>query len=370
MKILTLTTQYANNMGALLQCYALSKFLNEQKDVECEVIQYFPKGAMRSWELFPKARSFRDILKNVYKFIRFDLLIIKIRKFKEVRKFINENIPLTEEGYDRQSIVASPPVADAYVCGSDQIWNFKLRTDLTYFLDFTYGVDNCKRISYAPSIADPWTLEKALYIKPYLERFHALSIREQANLEQVSLLAPERKPVVVADPVFLLNKDQWNKIARIPSIDEPYILCYFLSVSDLAVQTVKKIQTLTGYKIIHLNLNALDKFDSDTNMRVADPSDFVGLISKAAIVCTNSFHCSAFSVIYNRNFCFIPKGMANERVENLVKNFNLGNVFISHEKLKSLTLPDLEIDYCKGEESGQRFISNSKDYLLRAIYEN
>ena len=41
-RVLTLTTQYANNMGALLQCYALSRYLKENENVECKVLQYNP----------------------------------------------------------------------------------------------------------------------------------------------------------------------------------------------------------------------------------------------------------------------------------------------------------------------------------------
>ena len=44
-KILTLTTQFANNQGAILQCYALQHFLSSLKDVECQVIDYYPDNA-------------------------------------------------------------------------------------------------------------------------------------------------------------------------------------------------------------------------------------------------------------------------------------------------------------------------------------
>ena len=51
MKVLTLTTQYANNYGALLQCYALSKYLNNQQGIDCKVIDYLPEGYERSWKI-------------------------------------------------------------------------------------------------------------------------------------------------------------------------------------------------------------------------------------------------------------------------------------------------------------------------------
>lgn len=368
MKILTLTTQYANNYGALLQCYALSRILNERADIDCQVLQYLPEGYSKSWTFWPPVNDFRSLLKNIYSLIRVDLVLVRLRKQKLMRKFIAEYIPLTPAKYKRKKIIASPPIADCYICGSDQIWNFQFRIDFTFFFDFTYENKKCKRIAYAPSIAVPWSDEQSKMMKPYLEQFDYLSIRENSNLEQIKSLVPHKDIQIVADPVFLLGQSEWNKIAKIPPIQEPYIFCYFLSVPELAVQTVKKLRELTGYKVVHLNLNALDKFNSDYEIRVADPTDFVGLIRQANLICTNSFHCSAFSIIYKKNFCCIPKNMGNERIESLQQVFQLKDLFISEKCLATLSIADLTIDYSKGEASGKVFIEASKNYLFNAIY--
>lgn len=366
-KVLTLTTQFANNMGALLQCYALSKYLNNQIDLECEVIQYLPENANRSWTFFQRPNSFRDFVKTLYMVARVDLFWSKKKKNQKVRKFIKQYIPLTKKIYHRKNIVSEPPLADIYICGSDQIWNHQLIEDVTYYFDFVTDTDR-RKIAYAPSIAVPWSDEQSKMVKPYLERFHYLSIRENRNLPQVKSLVPHKEVQVVADPVFLLDQSEWNQMAKPSPIEEPYIFCYFLSVPELAVEAVKKLRELTGYKVVHLNLNALDKFNSDYEIRIADPADFIGLISNATLICTNSFHCSAFSVIYKKTFCFIPKNTANERVESLLQMFQLNDIFLSEERLANLSIDDLKIDYSKGEASGKAFIEASKNYLFNAIY--
>lgn len=365
--VMTLTTQYANNMGALLQCYALAKYLRVQESVDCKVLQYQPEGYNRSWSLFNKPRSFRDFIKNIYCILNPNLLFPKIQKQKIMRKFITENIPLSSSKYKRKDIDELPPEADAFICGSDQIWNFKYRRDLTYFFDF---VDKKKSriIAYAPSIADPWKKEDAEFITPYLKRFDYLSVRESPNLSQVQSLSPENKPTVVCDPVFLLDKQQWNDIADTKlEPNEPYIFCYFLSVTPLAIETVKKVRELTGLKVVHFNLNALDKFNSEYNIRIAGPSDFIGLISRAMYICTNSFHCSAFSIIYRKNFMFVPKNMANERITSLMDKFSLSDVFISVDRLKTMNIEDLKVDYSKTEDCIESFIAHSRGYLHNAL---
>lgn len=201
-----------------------------------------------------------------------------------------------------------------------------------------------------------------------MRRFDSISVRESSNLAQVKKLSPNNNPVVVCDPVFLLEKRQWNEIADTTlKPNEPYIFCYFLSVTPLAVEVVKKMRELTGLKVLHFNLNALDKFNSEYNIRIAGPTDFIGLISRATYVCTNSFHCSAFSIIYRKNFIFIPKNMANERITSLMDKFGISNVFASKERIESLKLEDLEVDYSNTEICISNFISQSKEFLHNSL---
>lgn len=367
MKVLTLTFQYANNMGAQLQCYALTKYLREVEKTDCQVINYHPSDTNTNWSIFTKPRTFRDFLKLVYSCFNLKILLSAIRKRSLMLNFIKENIPLTEI-YNRNKICTDPPQADAYIVGSDQVWNFKIRCDLTYFFDFVKK-GKAKIIAYSPSIADPWTEEQISYIAPYIKRFDSLSVREIDNLAQIKKISPSNNPIVVCDPVFLLDRITWDSVIdkkKCPS--EPYIFCYFLSVNSMAVQTVEKIRKITGLKVVHFNLNALDKFNSDYNIRVGNPFDFIGLISQAKYVCTNSFHCSAFSIIYRRNFTFVPKNMANERIQNLIKTFGLSDVFISKEKLKLLTIDDLQVNYKMVDEKSDMFFNMSKQYLHNALW--
>lgn len=367
MRIHTITTSYANNYGALLQCYALSKYINNLPDTECQVIQYYRPNYKRSWTIFKSPRNLRELLKMVYLLLNRKEYKARKRKNQAMISFLRNYIPFTKEKWmSPQEIHDNPPVADAFICGSDQIWNMKYMFEgkTVYFLDF---VKKGKKIAYAPSIADPWKEEDLKLLIPYLKSFDAISIREKGNLAQVQQVYPEA--TVVIDPVFLLDRNEWKQFMNTTlCLNEPYILCYFLSVSDLAVKTVRKIRELTGLKVVHLNLNALDKFHSDYNIRVADPRDFVGLISHATLLCTNSFHCSAFSVIFNKDFVFVPKNMANERVTNLQDVFRLGNVCIDEHKLQKLTLKDLRIDYTKGKTSGEEFIKYSKSFLKESLY--
>lgn len=364
-KIYILTTQYANNIGAQLQCYALSKYLNLLPGVNCQVLRYLPKGHNRSWTILRKPRSFRDVLKLIYDLIRIDFLPLRIKKRKKMKEFISRYIPSSETQYDRNKITNHPPIADIFIVGSDQIWNFNLRMDFTYFLDFIKDT-NTKKISYAASIADDWDEQNKIKIKPFINQFDKISIREEGNLECINSVLVDKKATVVCDPVFLLSKKEWDMIKSPRLIEGPYILCYFLSVSNLAVEVVSRIKELTGLKIVYLNLNTIDKFNSDVNIKDGDPSDFIRLIADASYICTNSFHCSAFSIIYKKNFIFVPKKISNKRIIQLEKIFNI-NVIINKEKIKNLSKQTLNLTY--QENAGSDFINYSKAFLKDIIYE-
>ncbi len=365
MKVLTITTQYINNMGALLQCYALSSYLNQFDNVDCEVIQYYPKGWKASWNVIHKPRCFRDVLKMVYELLHVKNILVRRKRNIKTRDFIKNYIKLNPQKYYTQSsILKNPPMADVYICGSDQIWNQKIFQDLTYFLNFTHGM-NCLRVAYAPSIAEDWTRDEAEKVKSYIDNFDALSIREYGNLDSIKRITQKEVNVVI-DPVFLLSKTSWTGILRPLDIKEPYILCYFLSVSHLAEKFVKKVRETTGMKVVYLNHNALDKLGSDIEIRDYDPIDFISYISNASIICTNSFHCSAFSIIFERNFFFVP-GFRNKRVENLQEVFKLGNRFVDDKLIDKFDESVINIDYSKGREMGKAYIEESKSYLQNVL---
>ena len=284
-----------------------------------------------------------------------------------MREFIKEYIVTTPQKYDRKSILSSPPKADYYICGSDQIWNFIIFDDMTYYLDFVDKVPDAKRIAYAASLSDPWNEEQGKRVSPLLEKFSDLAIREAGHVSLVQQYAPSKEIHWVCDPVFLLSTSQWDEIAVDPQETEPYILCYFLNIDPKAVDFVNKIKKLTGYKVINLVLGSLEKFKSDKLVYVYTPKEFVGYIRHASFIITNSFHCSAFSSMYRKDFRFIPKNWANERVISLEQLFGY-KVIMTKEMIDNFTVEDMPLDYSKAVKMDD-FIAHSKNYLLHAISE-
>lgn len=365
MRILTLTTQYAKNMGALLQCYALCEHLNRYDDVNCAVIDYYPEGAGRSWAILRTPRSIGDFA-NIVLGLLPSKLIRRQKSNRIFREFIDGYIKKTQQSYKRSDIVSNPPIADAYICGSDQIWNFRFRRDLTFFFDF--AGDKATKIAYAPSIAHEWNEQDKEFIKPYLKRFDALSIRDMGLVDSVNKLVPDKTVHLVCDPVFLLSKGEWMRIADTSKcLEEPYILCYFISTSEFAVKTLQYIRKQTGYKVVYLNVNARDNFNSDINITLGGPRDLVGLVANAAFVCTNSFHCTSFSIIFQKNFAYL-KEIEDERARTICRIFKVEEAIKDWEMPVDYTKESLQLDFSLGEEQGRTFIQQSKNFLEQALW--
>lgn len=370
MKVYTVTLNSNVNYGARLQAFALAKFLNNQNDIECEILNYYYPGWKTSWKLFPKPKSFRDLLKNLYLSLHVSDVIKIKKKHRMFCEFISECLPVTNEQYDRTKLLQSPPLADAFVCGSDQIWNLSRTRDLSFFLDFV-KIGTAKKVSYAASISEPWTQEDIEIVRPWLNEFDGISIREEGNLPQLREIIPDKNPIVVCDPVFLLSKQEWESFSSTRLCpQEPYVFCYFIGVDSLAIDTVTKIRRLLGFKLVclQLNLNTRDYLQSDHTIIAANPKDFVGLIKNASFVVTNSFHASAFSLIFRKKFVSIPRKKDNERIKSLIKEFKISDVFMTKEKLVKITKEDLKVDYSLTDASSTEFIDLSKKFLLDTLH--
>ena len=315
MKIAVITTTYANNYGALLQTYALQRFLNENLNQDAIALDYLPPWNRHPWRVLGKARTVKGFLANIYTLLHVKNYISMKKRAEANQKFRDQFIKLSDRQFlSAEDLQAYKDECQCLICGSDQIWNVDMRADKmphpVFFLQFAKDWDNVLKIAYAPSIADPIPEGAKETVMDYISIFDALSVREISDVEPMQLLAD--KPVKhVVDPVFLLSPTQWEDIATPPKTKEKYILCYFLSYGNLSDRVVNKLRELTGYKVINLNVNQYDKFKSDEIVWDAGAQDFISLIKNAEFVCTNSFHCTAFSIIFRKNFVVVNKGWAS-----------------------------------------------------------
>ena len=303
-----------SNFGNRLQNYALQKVL-EDYDIKVETLN--------NTSLLNNVENYEQSLKEYNDY----------QEEKKKRDYENRHRIAYFEEFDKNVVFAEEFITainlpetnyDYYIVGSDQIWNpfhGKLRD-----LDLLYCIDPSKRISYAASIGiDEIPENFKEKTKRELLKFKSISLREEKGKELVEELTGREDIKVVLDPTMLLTDEEWSKLAKKPKQlkTEKYILNYFLGkLSPERDKEIKRIAKKYGCEII----NILDK---EGPFYETGPSEFLYLEKNAFLICTDSFHSSVFSILFNRPFIIFNREDAqvsmNSRLDTLINTFKLEN---------------------------------------------
>lgn len=355
MKKIGIMTLYKNNInyGGMLQSYALQRAVQKLvgESGECVQISYTisPTPIKEKLKHSLQYRSFAENAKMVCN--RLKAFFNKRKKTLDSTARINAFrqfeaiIPHTEKIYRYNTVEDCAEMFTHLITGSDQVWNGGIDLD-AFCLGFAKR--DTKRISYAASSASTkfgkWQDE---IFKKNLPEFTAISVREKSVIPYFEQMSGKRVSVVL-DPVFLLSAADWHEIVQEPHIKTPYIFCYLLGSNKEQHERAIKIAKENSCKLVtipYLNgYNQLDDNFGDIQISAASPQEFLGLIENAAGVVTDSFHATAFSVIFNRPFWALSrfknqgKTNNNHRVTDILEQSGLLNYY--ENSSNKLSTPD------------------------------
>ena len=204
---------------------------------------------------------------------------------------------------------------DLGISGSDQIWNPLLnkKVDDIYYLNF--GKFRYK-ISYASSLGN-YKFDSESFndlIKRNLQSYLKISTRENsAKLERLI----GKKVFNVCDPTLLLSKEEWANRLGINENISPYILVYSLTDSDNVIKIAHLIAKKKNLKIINIG-KTIYHYNDVRCVLDAGPKEFVELFYNASYVVTNSFHGTAFSINFKKQFLSVKHPKSPERAEHIL----------------------------------------------------
>lgn len=352
MKVATISFHRAINYGAVLQVYALMKTISKM-DHECTVLDYRCKKLENDY----KCNSLKD-------FVR--LLVIGRDKKKVKNKFEhfrNTYLKLSKPYYNLGELSTTNEIYDNFICGSDQVWNYAgSGFDKAYFLDFVE--DNSKKNSYAASFGFSFIPQE--YLKKYknlLCTFNNISVREKQGAEIIKDLLG-KKVETVLDPTLLLSKEEWYKLSLNYQNKKEYILLYVFELTPTIKTFTENLANETGCEIIFISLG-IKKNIHAYHAKDVGPQEFLGLFRNAKYVVTNSFHGTAFSINFDKEF-FIEllnkSAKVNSRLENILDTFDLRSRQIINGNNDNIFN---EIDYTTVNKKLELERQRSLDYLQR-----
>lgn len=325
-KIGLLTTTHAINYGAVLQAFSLKTALEKYTNKTVEVINYCGSERIAGRKLYRRLNSLKNII--------IDLLIFFNVRYRNARKNLINSFDEFKGDYlnIHGKLITSNEGLEKYyyyktlICGSDQIWNLNLFNDAAYFLSFV-GSDTIK-IAYAVSISDKMSESQMCQIAEQASAFSRISVREEDDAQILSNILGRNIDNLI-DPVFLHNANEWQTLLSLKfnTHESKYLLVFFISHQAGDSQIVDMVKGARCVKVI--NLHPVDYIKGDIVIRSASPKEFMELIANADAILTDSFHCTAFSIIFNKTFFNVKRPTRNNRIENLYKKLFIPTRYIS-----------------------------------------
>ncbi len=364
-KVATLSFQHAYNYGAVFQVAALQHVI-QSLGTQCDIIDYRCPAIDRQYDFKPLHFD-----SKIFSAIRANLVLVPFIKSKKknFQKWMDsyqcteiitkEHLPDLDERYDK------------FVVGSDQVWNMKCQGhDTSFFLDFVS--EKSKKLAYAASFGTYNIFpEDTELFKKYLSTFNYISVRENRGQQLVKELSG-RSSQTCLDPVLLAGRRFWeSRMDNNFQFKNKYIFVYQLGHSNQIPKFVKQLKKHFDFKVVFVTGHAGNMIyysPFDKNESSVSPERFLSYLANASVVVTNSFHATAFSILFQKNFYVISKGgmefSSNARIYNLLNSFGLSDrILYKYEESIVSTPCDYSIFTKKIEDAK----NDSLDYLKTAI---
>ncbi len=370
-KIGLVTMHRVPNFGSLLQAYATQRFFYEL-GYDCEIIDY----------LYPDDDYFKRKGRKPYmtknpKFILINL--IKGNK-KNVIDYLYQNnfyrlrknlLKVTHRTYNLERLCSCIDSMnyDAFCIGSDQVWNPKYTMNEGAFV-LSFVPDNITKFSFSASlVVKNMPDDKSMsFYADNLSRFRTISVREESGIELIKQMTG-KKAVAVLDPVFLIPAEQWIKSFQIKQYKKNYI--YVFSYNYMADSKSKILELLAcllkqysnKYEIVSNNI-----LNIDANVRVIrhfSVKSFLECIANASVVITDSFHVSAFSLIFNVKVYAFSNLENDDRINSLFNRLGLKDyIFDINDAVDKVETAEPDYGYVndyilKNKENSILFVNDS-----------
>ncbi len=364
-----ITFHCSNNYGAMLQAYGLKRCLLEN-GVNAEIVRYEPpfmtgrhwwipyapvKGLKgRIWCMENMWNGFWDHMRRRKEFLG---------QRANMNRFRNEF--LIKKGQPRYltTLRFKQLPYRCYVLGSDQIWNPDITCGLRRAYFGAFASERKERaVSYAASFGGASLAEK--YDKRFqklLSFVDAVSVREEAAVSYVQKFC-KGKVTAVLDPVFFLKREAWRKVEHAPC-QERFIFLYLTEKNQEMAEYAKRLSAQKKLPVIEVRAGRAGTGMDFFVDRTAGPSEFLGYLSKAEYVVSNSFHAVAFSIIYEKRFLAFAHRNLGARVRNILEIHGLTDR-LYRDETSSIDAP---VDWEEVRRRTREAAAQSGSFLMDAV---
>jgi len=230
---------------------------------------------------------------------------------------------------------------DILLVNSDQTWR---KWDKYFydcgFLKFAEKWNKLKFVYGASLGFDYWDFNKKdeKIIKPLLKDFSDISVRERGSIKLIKAHL-NIIPKFVLDPTLIIDKKYYLDLIKNYNDNNQnisnYIFLYGLySLKPNMKLLINKVKNELNYDIHDFNLN--------NNSLV---EDFIYYLKNSKGVITNSYHCTIFSIIFNKPFItFNYKHAGIERIKSLSELLGFENRIVYNRQNANISLLKIPLE--------------------------
>ena len=193
----------------------------------------------------------------------------------------------------------------------------------------------------------------------YMSAFQTILVREQSLCNLVESLGYQAS--VVIDPTLLFTKEQWNEI--IPQTrfrKEKYVLYYQLMDSKEALSFAKQQAKQRHCQLLIMDAR-ISCIQRPHHISFASPIEFMQAIRDAEFVIPTSFHGTAFSIIFEKQFLTTGLQKNADRVQTLLRSVGIPDQY------QDIPGRCTMIDYGQVTPQLSELRAHSRDKLIKAI---
>lgn len=370
--ILTLTGYF--NYGNVIQRYAMQEFLRQNGHNFVSYVD--PYSAPKDMYSIGRKRRIKTPLRAVKRALRsqkpywytppYREIYPESYRVENIINFVNKNIWI--KPYDPRDTYKK------YIVGSDQVWrNWWGNKGILgyYFLDFIKNRD-VKKIAYAASfgkdtIEEVMSKEDIEYVKPYIQDFQSISVREKAGVNIIKKIWDVAQVEEVIDPTLLLRAEDYSRLIDDSYVRNQEIKPIFTYILDETPELNNFIEIIQNAR--HQGVTKIRAHDGTENDILPPVELWLKGFRDAELVITNSFHGMMFSIINNTNFIIIGrKDGGLSRISDFLSEYDLEDRFVDEEKLNQFKFRNLKkINWESVNKRLNKRRQQSGSWLLKSI---
>ena len=351
-----ITFHRSYNYGSALQAYALKEYL-KKIGFYASVIDYTDLNDFEQYRLF-RFHSYHKSPASFFSDIAF--LGAHMKRKRNFELFAQKYMNLTPKRYyNCQSLIELNDQFDAFICGSDQIWNLDCTNGINPAFFLAFAGNQKRRIAYAPSLAHTsFKKDYSHELVPYLERIDFLSVREHESISYLEQIA-RREVKQVVDPTLLLEYEDYEVLIKSNVNKQKYLFVYMLEDNPKMIQYCLDFAKQNKLDICYLTPRCYFNI-AGKNLYGISPNDFLSYLKNASYVITNSFHATVFSIIFKKKFVTFSTASSASRMENLLHILGIEDRLHCDSILKDIDFEDVDSKL-------KKYRCCSKQYLEDAL---